>query len=509
MSRSARPGAPTIGTIGFRVYLALMLALTVGVPVARALVLWGAGPAAVITTETPADVASGTAAAILICWMLSAAAGSHLGPARDTLPRLDLVHATPRARSQQLGRQVRAAFVLWSGIGAAAGLLVACAIGMHAGNSLLERADVMLVGALGGGAVGAGSGLAALVAQRSRTSMRRAVVACGAGAGVLIGGRIVVDRLADATLRGGANGDLAGAAVLVALAVSVLLGVLALPALLRSLDIDTLRAQAVRRLAVGTALLTADARAAQMHLAAPVRRGRNLRWRPRPRARARGARLIWLRDACGLVRTPMRVCGAVIALVLSGAAAGFAGAASVGPTGTMVFGASAALLAYAATATTARGLRAAAFGLDGPSLLPGSRGRLTGAHLVLPLGLAVACASVGGALAHGAGGAVSGAVTAGISVLASAVAAHQGPVPVRLLAPVQTPAGDAAGIVVLTWMWGAALVAAGSGAILAVIGTPSGATSWLETAAPLVTWGSLMLLALTGWLVHRVRSTRG
>lgn len=492
------------GTL-FSVYLGVMLGVTVGLPVGRALILWGAEGAPWLAETVPGEGASLLLAAIPLIWILAAAVGPHFAPARDTLPRLDLVHALPHPRDRLLRGGAARSIGMSAVLGGAGGVMVAGAFEVGAASAFASGLVLLATGLASGLGVGVGAGVAALIGQRDRASRMRVSLVCTVCAGALAAAVLGESLPGFAPSR---------ASTVVAVGVSVLAGAGALslgavPGLLKSLDIDTLRSQAMRRLSVGAALLTADARAALARLGAPVRWGRRLRWRPSAGGRAGVLRLVVVRDALGLARTPLRTLLAVGALAMSGALAALIGAAHVEPTGIAVLGACSALLAYAAAGTTARGLRAAAFGAGSPSLLPCSHGRLLVAHLVVPLVVSTLGALLGGVAVHDLGGGVLGVCLASGAALAAAVAAHQGPLPEALLAPVQTPAGDAAGLVVVIWMLGPLLTVAAGGALLAVVSALATASTHGAGFAVTSMTTALMLIGWAWWLRHRVRGGRG
>ena len=485
----------------FRVYLGVMLGVTVGLPVGRALILWGEVGAPWLAETVPGEGASLLLAAIPLIWMLAAAMGQHLGPARDTLPRLDLVHALPRARDRLLRGGAARSIAIWAVLGGAGGVIVA---GVFEAASAFASGPVLLATGLASGlGVGAGAGVAALVGQRDRASRLRVFLVCAVCFGALAVAVLGEPLPGPALSRASAVGAV-GASVLAGIGA---LALSAVPGLLRSLEIETLRSQAIRRLSAGAALFTADARVALARLGAPVRWGRRFRWQPSAGGRAGVLPLVVKRDALGLARTPLRTLLAVGALVLSGALAALGGTARLEPTGIAVLGACSALLAYAAAGTTARGLRAAAFGVGSPSLLPCNYGRLLIAHLAVPFVVSTVAAMLGGVAVHGLGGGVLGVCIASGAVLAAAVAAHQGPLPATLLAPVQTPAGDAAGLVVVIWMLGPLLTATAGGALVASVAAVASSPEPGHTVT--VMTSALMLIGWGWWLRYRLRGGGG
>lgn len=167
------------------------------------------------------------------------------------------------------------------------------------------------------------------------------------------------------------------------------------------------------------------------------------------------------RDIVGALRTPVRgavgaagVVAAAVLIVLSFAL----------PAGVMwVAAAAAAVIGFASLGVVSDGFRHAAAGAGRPPLHGVSTARLMASHGALPALLVVLAAAVGVGVAAVAGvpaGAVLGALASLALVgLVRACDSARGPLPVRLLTPVQSPVGDFAGAVVVLWQVEAVVVA--------------------------------------------------
>lgn len=479
---------PSAREVRYRIYACVMLAITVGAPVARAATLWAAGRLPAEATAIPPETVLAIVAALAVLAGLCVAGGAHIGPARASLPDLDLLFATPGSRARRLARAVVRTGAWCALLGAACGGVLGAALTASSGFAPWHSLPV-----LGGAATGLLLALAALVGQHGRT-VRAAVsgglLAGGATAGVLAAGGVAAALGAAPSL---------GLAVLAAVLLLGAAGALGAPALMRSLGIETLRSQALLHRAVAAAALTADSRTALARLGAPVRFGRSLSWRPH-RSRSgplRGLRLIAVRDLVGLMRTPLRTILAVCAAGLGGALAAMAILGSAAPLPVPVLGAAATLMTSAGASGLMRGYRAAADGAGGALLLPYPVPSLLVAHLAVPATLVLGAAAAAAWAAAGAMG-LSPLLTTGIAigvgacgVAVAAATALQGPLPMRMLAPVQTPAGDASGLVVLGWMLSGPIAAALSGALIAL--SWSVAPVWVGIAA------SAAAVVVCGW----------
>ena len=159
------------------------------------------------------------------------------------------------------------------------------------------------------------------------------------------------------------------------------------------------------------------------------------------------------RDIVGALRTPVRgavgtsgVVASAVLIVLSFEL----------PAGVMwVATSTAAVAGFASLGVVSDGFRYAAEGAGRPPLHGVSTARLMATHSALPALLVVLAAAVGAGVGFLTGapiGAVLGSVAClALLVLMRACDAARGPLPVRLLTPVQSPVGDFAGAVVVLW----------------------------------------------------------
>lgn len=216
------------------------------------------------------------------------------------------------------------------------------------------------------------------------------------------------------------------------------------------------------------------------------------RWRAvRPGAGAAGT--YWWRGLVGAARTPVRLVGALVLLVLGNVA--FAGTAGGSPNASALAGAAAALVIFIGLGPLADGLRHASEAAAAPALYGFSR--IT--HVAL---LAVFPASVEFASAVTAGLAVAPAAPLGVlaTVLTGAVVllcrvlhSAKGPLPLALLSPVPTPFGEASSLVVLGWQLDALLVSAAIGALTGF--ASANRDPALVLGAPVVVGGLVVWLA--------------
>ncbi|MFV0432499.1 MAG: hypothetical protein ACK5LO_00745 [Leucobacter sp.] len=515
------------GEVAYRVYLAVMLVIVAVAPAVRWVTLWLAH------APQPSAVAAGALvpAALTVIAALLVLVGAHTGPARASLPQLDLLHVSPLPRA----RLLVAAGTRWFGSGAALGFVVG---GVVAAAGML-RGDLTLISGIGWVLWGASCGLLLsafpLVGQigvRTRiaaasllgiAAVPQVFTAAWSGfsgrseSGIAGPDRGVLDSLAGlAGLAEGASDPewligryaitehpfTAAAGLLLTVIAVVTAFLIAAPCLRR----DALREQAARRDIVYALAASGDPSAALVRLGAPVRMGRRLRLRATPRLTLSLVR----RDLLGLVRAPGCSVAGLVALLAAGSLWGAALVASEQAGGGIaaLFGAAAMLVCYLALSAWCRGIATASAAADAPSLLPASPRGLIARHLVVPGALgaivfgsaAVTCAAaitgagasaqaLVGSVAVSAGehGALTPAATDPISsvavtvILVSAVyavaaslllrviASLKGPIPLRLLAPVTTPVGDMAGINVLLWTLDGPIVALLIGAVLGAL----------------------------------------
>jgi hypothetical protein len=174
-------------------------------------------------------------------------------------------------------------------------------------------------------------------------------------------------------------------------------------------------------------------------------------------------------DLIGAFRTPVRFMVGTAFLTLAGVAMALAYSmtdlvwlpATIG-----------SVLGYLAVGVFCDGLRHAAEAAAAPPLYGHSTARLYLLHSLLPAIWAIGCATAGAALATLAGAGLASVVDIiPVSVFLVAMRAYdsaKGPLPLSLLAPVATPAGDLSGLVVLGWHADAPIIAALVGAMTTV-----------------------------------------
>lgn len=251
-----------------------------------------------------------------------------------------------------------------------------------------------------------------------------------------------------------------------------LAAVACVPVLLRRLSPRVVLAHARRWEAMTLLARTGDLAGAAGRLRPPPAVGR--RWRM-PLTRP----LWWAtvqRDAVAAARNPARLLVALLTLAAAGALWGWMPGL---PTSlAWIAGLPAALLCFAALGPLCDGVRDAADSAGRPALFGPPPGRLMVLHLVFP---ALAVVTISAVAAAFAGGSWLAAAALGLFVLAvRAMDAAKPPLPIELLMPVPTPAGDASGMFVLLWQSDALLVTAAAGIWLApALSVDPGAALWL------------------------------
>jgi hypothetical protein len=442
--------------LAYALYAGALTVLIVGVPVLRAIVLELAEPdaAAALLAHGPtaATAVAGIAAAALVL------AGGARGPALLSPFLTSALAGGDLPRAAVLARPFARAVL---GSAALAGL-----VALLPGLALLVagRADTGPVAAWTAGGALMGVVLAGcwLAGQRLTEAGR------GIGAAALLGSALVavlapspaVPWAAVGTLFPGADaaGDAAVAlGVLAALAVACLA---VAPVLLAGLRGPDLLAQAQRWQTATTLATTGDLAMAAGGFRPVPRIGRG--WR----AVGGGspAALVLRRDLVGALRTPVRAvsaclgvaaAGALVALALDGSGAGLAMPAVA-----------AALVGFLALGVGADGFRHVVDVSSAPPLYGIPTGRLLLLHAALPASAGVACALAGAGIAVAVGADAGALVVAPAVVLLLVVIrafdAAKGPLPLAVMAPVVTPAGDASALVIAAWQADALLLAGGS-----------------------------------------------
>ncbi|QOD44231.1 hypothetical protein [Clavibacter zhangzhiyongii] len=470
--RLERGGASPMD-LAYALYAGALTVLIVGIPVLRAVVLELAEPdaAAALLAHGPsaATAVAGLAAAALVL------AGGARGPALlspfltaalagGDLPRAAVL-ARPFARAV-LGSAALAGLVaLLPGLG----LLVAGraepwpVVAWTAGGALL---GVVLAGCWLAGQrlteAGRGIGAAVLLGSALIAVLRPTPVVPWSAVGTLFPGAA-----AGASAGAPSPGD--AAVALAVLTASAVVALAVAPALLGGLRGPDLRAQAQRWQTATTLATTGDLAMATGGFRPVPRIGRG--WR----AVGGGspAALVLRRDLVGALRTPVRAAsaclgtaavGALVALALDGAGSGL-----------VMPAVAAALVGFLALGVGADGFRHVVDVSSAPPLYGIPTGRLLLLHGALPAAAGVACALAGAGIAVAGGAGATALVVAPAVVLLLVVIrafdAAKGPLPLEVMAPVVTPAGDASALVIAAWQADALLLAGGS--VLAVVSAAS------------------------------------
>ncbi|MGF6822976.1 hypothetical protein M2317_001883 [Microbacterium sp. ZKA21] len=483
-ARRERAGRPTRADAAYLVYVGILVAAIAGVPVVRTIVLALATPEAVEALTRPALAhIIGVLGALL--WLGALALGRVRGPIVPTpftasvVGRSDI--SPTRAWARRLTRATVSTVILSGGFAllAVSGLL---ANGIAVGRCVAFAAGAALFAVPAVGIWLAGQSLG----RRGRGLLAAALIA------QLIAVVADVPWTAASALGALWSGSDAAAALLVLGGLAIVAAAL-LPVLLGRLRPDSLEAHATRWEAMTVLAATGDLAGAADRTRPLPTSGRRLRIAMnRPLLLA-----VLQRDAIGSVRTPMRFAVALVALAASGA--GWAWLAGVGTGPRWVAAISLGVIAYLALGALMDGCREAADAAGRPALYGGSAGRMLLLHLSWP---ALCAIVVPAAAAWGAGGDVMTpvAVLGALLVAVRAYDTTKGPLPIELMMPVPTPAGDASAIGIWLWqsdalLWTAALA---FGALVAMSAGPLA----LLASAPVV-------IALGALTVGRLRRAAG
>lgn len=534
----------------YRVYLVIMLTIIVIAPVVRAIVLWVADG---VPGRPGAAAVAAFGAALALVAVLAALAGAQTGPARASLPALDLLLSSALPRTRLLRRTIRAGFVWAALAGLLLGGIIVTGRALAAGGvdpwlavgvccamvgAALLAAAAMLFAQLGraqrwwiagGIAVVAALGLLAqfglLGAPVHFEPWSVAAALALAPAGPTVAAAEVP--AAPDPLGLGLTAQWFPMAGQLALFVGMYPLVAGLAAAVgaasyaEQLRFDALREQALRWDAVSALAFTGDPRGATARLGAPVSTGRHWRLRLPAAPDVSGARArlvsalvpgvaIAARDLHGLRRTPARSLAALLGLAGTGVLLGLVFPAAGSAPGIAlggIAGAGAALLAYASIGPWCRGLRAAAEGVGASPLLPFAPGRLLAWHLLVPAVLTLLVLGGTAALAGGPVGFAAGIVTALVALLLRLGGALKGTIPQRLLAPVPTPAGDMSAVNVFVWTIDGLIAAVFVGGVLGAL--CAAVLAALVPLAVLLVAMALALLGLTVSAVARLSGARG
>ncbi|WP_052129140.1 hypothetical protein [Clavibacter michiganensis] len=450
--------------LAYTVYAGALAVLIVGIPVLRAIVLELAEPdvAAALREHGPtaAAVVAGLAAAGLLV------AGGARGPALLSPFLTSALVGSGLPRRAVLARPFGRALL---GSAALAGL-----VALLPGLALLVAGDAdpgpVAVWTAGGALVGVILAGCWLAGQRLTAGGR------GAGAAVLLGSTAlavlvpapVVPWAAVRALFPGPGAWPPSAAAGTALGIVAALALVVLaaaPALLGGMRGPDLLAQAQRWQTATTLATTGDLAMAAGGFRPVPRIGRG--WRAVGGGSA--AALIARRDLVGVLRTPLRAVSGCLGVATSGALVTVALDGS--GAGLWLPAVSAALVGFLALGVGADGFRHVVDVSSAPPLYGIPTGRLLLLHAALPATAGAACALAGAAVAAaggaGPGGMLVAPAVALLLVVIRAFDAAKGPLPLEVMAPVVTPAGDASGLVIAAWQADALLLAGGS--VLAVV----------------------------------------
>lgn len=502
-----RPEHPTFRDHAYLVYVTLLVLAVVAVPLIRAVVLALAEPTALALLSAPA-----ASTVVSVCgaaaWIGALALGRRRGPV-----------VPPPFVAQTLGDSSIPPSLAWGGRALRA--MGAAVVLLTLGAALACSGFLVAAGGAGLPFI-AGAALfavpAAVLWLAGQALSTRAVTAVGVVLAAwavlgLVSGAVptpsgmLADLWSDAAFTTAISGappvavltnpgplgaELAGSlgadrfvAVLAAIAVTAAAGI---PLLLWRLSPQTVVVHAQQWEAMTLLARTGDLAGAAGRLRAPPAIGR--RWRM-PLTRP----LWWAtvqRDAVAAARNPARLLAALLTLAIAGALWGW----MPGLPGSLAWiaGLPAALLCFAGLGPLCDGVRDGVDSAGRPPLFATPPGRLMVLHLAFPALAVVPIVAAGAAVA---GGPWLAAAALGLFVLAvRAMDAAKPPLPIELLMPVPTPAGDASGMFVALWQSDAVLVTAAAGIWLApaLTADPAAAT-WLLTA----------LLAVIAVAASRVR----
>ncbi|QIK64376.1 hypothetical protein G7068_15050 [Leucobacter viscericola] len=469
-----RQSRANAGEVSYRLYMAVMVVIVVVAPVARIGVL---GFAETYAGGDPAVVAACTAAVTALLVL----AGAQGGPAYAPLAPLDLLFTTAIPRARLFARPVTRGLI----VGAVVGMLISGLIVVARAIRDDMTGELAVASLLMGAAIGTLAALGMLVGQLGRGIrwLLAAALLLLAAAQLLGGFRLDPWSLAASTVLSEASASAGGAGSLFASGAVLLCALLLMgiaPRIAALMRWEALREQAARWDVILVSAGTGDPKAALDRLGAPVRVGR--RWHLRV---SRGLTLAILRrDLLGMLRTPARsllgLVGVVLALGLWLSALGINRGflAEADPVRAGLLGGLALLITSVALQPWCRGLAAAAEGVGSSPLLPVSPQGLLARHLVAPFALA-GLIVVLGAVVCASSGILTGAVTLGVAcssvvlvccaLALRTLAALKGSIPLRLLAPIPTPMGDASGINVALWMIDGPVLAVLIGALLGLL----------------------------------------
>lgn len=420
-----------LGDLAYLVYIVALSALILLGPGVRAawLLATGADGRAVLTDQA---VPSTWAAATALVWLAALVVGRERGPAlRPPFPAAVLGDAgVPRTRSFG-GPVLRATLALVVAGALVPAIPVAALVDLGAATPR-GAGLVVAVGAVAG-LVTAGAWLAGQVIGARTFAVVAGVLA--AGAALAVAGAwtwapwALVGTAWHSAAWPGAGAHVGGIVAGVVLALGM---VAPLRAGLERLATRRIVGQAVRAQRAQALVDAMDLQASGEVYRALPSVGRRLA----AVGHVRGPAAVVVADVVGSLRTPARLLGGVVALVLAGAVVG----AELSGTTLAVGPVLAAILAYAGVSVLCDGLRHAAALGEGSAQYGLSRPALRGLHAVWPTVAGIGLAGAGAALA----GAPAGLATAVVGVVVAVRLADvlKGVMPVEMLVPIVTPMGD-------------------------------------------------------------------
>lgn len=491
-----RPAADT----SYAVYLALLIVLVAVVPVVRAGWLFVTDPvnAVALTSAATVPVIAGV---VGLVWAAAVIAGRLRGPVVFTPFLAHALTTSPVPQRRAFARQVWMSVVTLSVAGALCGATLAAAsaaavtsaaasavtspsaAALAAASSVSVAAPEIALGVALAASVGAACGIVAallwLVGQA--VPPRWSALAIGVLAalstvafGAQAWGFPFGPTLATSTLAGlAAVGTHPLAAPGTLLAALTLLAVV--PLLLSVLEPRVVLGQSLRWEAVRLHTSTLELSASVATYQSVPRAGRR-RFAIGGRARSLPA-IIVRRDAVAALRTPGRLAIGVLVLLACGAL--IAGAAAVAPPAWML-GAIAGVAAYAAAGPLSDGLRHAVEAASALPLYGTSDSALLLLHTLFPalaVGLVVATGAVLVTLFWPPAAALplasigSAVIVAIGSVVLRLMNALKPPLPLALLTPIPTPAGDAAALNRVIWALDGVILAGLLGAAVTLTAT--------------------------------------
>lgn len=432
----------TRGDTAYVVYVSVLVAAIAGIPVVRTIVLALATPAAMNTLSA---AGTGRIIAVLggLIWLGALAVGRVRGPVvpqpfvAATLGRSDISPRTAWLR-ELFGSSLAVLLAL--------GAIASLAVSGFLAHAVAVGASIWFI---------AGTVLFALsttaIWLAGQVLARRGAGILGAVLTILLTAAVAVPLdpplLPTSALAGlwpSANGALGMAPVV--LAVCAVAAVWALMFLLDRLLPTTVEEHAQRWDAMTVLTATGDISGALDRTRARPTSGRRMRISfTQPLVLA-----VLQRAVIGTVRTPLRAAVALIALAGSGVGWAWFAELQDGPRWTIAVGAG--LLTFAALGAFIDGFREAADTAGRPALYGRTAGRMLLLQLPLPMLAGVIVPSVAAVLAGG--GLTTAAIvatTGAVLVVVRAYDSTKGPMPIELMMPVPTPAGDASAIGMWAW----------------------------------------------------------